>query len=87
MHHAKVVRGWLTTHAETIAVFRLPSYAPELNLDEYLNGDLKTDVHSGIPARAPIALVQTVLGNMRMLQSLPKRIRKYFDHPCNQYAA
>jgi len=34
-----------------IAVFYLPAYLPELNPDEYLNCDLKADVHGGKPAR------------------------------------
>ena len=87
VHHAKKVRAWLDAHPEAIEVFYLPSYSPELNPDEYLNGDLKAGVHGGIPPRDGKALMQAVLGHMRMLQRRPTRIQTYFEHPCIQYAA
>jgi len=35
VHHAKPVKAsWLAEHADAIEVFYLPSYSPELNLDE-----------------------------------------------------
>ena len=49
-HHSKKVTGWIESNSEKIEVFYLPSYSPELNPDEYLNGDLKGRVHSGIQA-------------------------------------
>ncbi len=42
VHHSKKVAKWLGKHEEHIAIFYLPSYSPELNPDEYLNGNLKT---------------------------------------------
>ena len=42
VHHSKKVTKWLGKHKEQIAAFYLPSYSPELNPDEYLNGNLKT---------------------------------------------
>ena len=42
VHHARVVKAWLQDYTEKIELFFLPVYAPELNPDEYLNGDLKT---------------------------------------------
>jgi transposase len=87
VHHATLVRDWLAAHVEAIEVFYLPSYSPELNPDEYLNGDLKAGVHGGIPPRSEKALVQHVLGHMRMLQRLPGRTSRYFAHPCIRYAA
>ena len=87
VHHAKPVRAWLEAHGDAIAVFYLPSYSPELNPDEYLNGDLKTGVHSGISPRDAKALVHAVLGHMRMRQQRPDRTSKHFAHPCIRYAA
>jgi transposase len=49
VHHATVVRDWLEAHREMIEVFYLPSYSPELNPDEYLNGDLKAGCTPGSP--------------------------------------
>jgi transposase len=83
----KVVRAWLEAHRDAIEVFYLPSYSPEFNADEYLNGDLKAGVHGGIPPRDAKALVRAVLGHMHMLQQRPDRTIKYFDHPCIRHAA
>ncbi|MEW6715863.1 MAG: IS630 family transposase [Nitrospirota bacterium] len=86
-HHSKPVKEWLQTHREKIEVFYLPSYSPELNPDEYLNCDMKTAVHSGIPARNEEGLKRKVVSHMRKLQKLPERIKKYFKHPRIKYAA
>ncbi|WP_444930375.1 hypothetical protein ACJJIF_00865 [Microbulbifer sp. SSSA002] len=36
-----MVKAWLSEHENEIEIFCLPSYSPELNLDKYLNCDLK----------------------------------------------
>jgi transposase len=45
-HRGKKVTEWLTAHEKQIAIFYLPSYSPELNPDEYLNGYLKARADS-----------------------------------------
>jgi len=40
-HRSRKVTEWIESNREKIEVFYLPSYSPELNPDEYLNGDLK----------------------------------------------
>ena len=86
-HHSKPVREWLEDHQQQIEVFFLPSYSPELNPDEYLNRDLKLNVHKGIPARTKSQLKRKTIGHLRKLQKLPKRIMKYFKNPHIAYAA
>ncbi|MEW5744444.1 MAG: IS630 family transposase [Nitrospirota bacterium] len=86
-HHSKEVREWAEKHNKRIALFYLPPYSPELNPDEYLNGDMKAAVLSGTPARSKRELKRKVLSHMRKLQKLPGRVQKYFDHPCIKYAA
>ena len=44
VHHGKKVKQWLGKNKENIEVFYLPSYSPELNPDEYLNGNLKCEL-------------------------------------------
>lgn len=87
VHHAKLVKAWLTEHTKEIEVFYLPAYSPELNPDEYLNCDLKAGVHSKSPARNQKQLKAKVLSHMRMLQKQPARVMKYFHHPKIAYAA
>jgi transposase len=87
VHHSKLVKEWLEKHNEKIEVFFLPSYSPELNPDEYLNRDLKLNVHNGEPARTKIQLKKKTISHLRKLQKLPDRIKRYFKHPKVAYAA
>ena len=51
VHHAKLVRQWAAKHSEEIELCYLPAYSPDLNPDEYLNGDLKNSIRNAKPAR------------------------------------
>ena len=86
VHHGTKVAEWLEGHKEEIVVFYLPSYSPELNPDEYLNGDLKTRVHSGIHAGTESDLKHKTQSFMRMLVKRPHRVRSYFRHQMVAYA-
>lgn len=87
LHDAVVVREWVAKHHKRIELIPLPKYSPELNPDEYLNCDVKANVHDkGLP-RTREELKETLLGFMRMLAKLPARVASYFQHPCIQYAA
>jgi transposase len=87
VHHSKHVKTWLDTNSDKIAVFYLPSYSPELNPDEYLNGDLKRRVRSGLPARSQDDLKRKTRSFMRTLVKRPQHVKNYFKHPLVAYAA
>ena len=87
VHKARDVRDWVAAHADAIALFYLPSYAPDLNQDEYLNGDLKLSVARRAPARDRAALLRTATSRLRSLQRRPDRVEKFFHHPRVRYAA
>jgi transposase len=87
VHHSKKVKRWLEDHKEQIEVFYLPSYSPELNPDEYLNGDLKSKVHSGRPVRNREDLEKKTRSFMRTLMRRPHHVCNYFKHPKVAYAA
>ncbi|MGB4219662.1 MAG: transposase [Smithellaceae bacterium] len=74
-------------HEAQIEVFYLPSYSPELNPDEYLNGNLKTFVHSGEPIRDHKDLESKTRAFMKTLIKRPAQVRNYFKHPKVAYAA
>lgn len=86
-HHSKEVTRWLEEHREQIEVFHLPSYSPELNPDEYLNGNLKTKVHSGTPVRNQGDLEKKTRSFMRTLLKRPAHVQNFFKHPKVAYAA
>lgn len=87
VHHGKNVKKWLGEHREQIEIFYLPSYSPELNPDEYLNGNLKTKVHSGTPIRNRKDLEMKTRSFMRTLLKRPAHVCSYFKHPKVRYAA
>jgi transposase len=87
VHHSKDVKHWLKEHQEQVEVFYLPSYSPELNPDEYLNGNLKSKVHSGAPIRNREDLKKKTRSFMRTLVKRPAHVRSYFKHPKVVYAA
>jgi transposase len=87
VHHSKLVKDWLLENKDNIEVFYLPSYSPELNPDEYLNGDLKQTIRSGLPARSEKELTKKTRSFMRRLQNRPHHVSSYFRHPLIAYAA
>jgi len=79
VHHGKRVRAWADKHSDKIELFFIPSYSPELNPDEYLNRDLKTNVHQAKAPRDLKQLKTNVRSFMSMLQKTPRRVAKYFN--------
>jgi len=87
VHHARVGKDGLKEYTKEIELFFLPAYSPELNPDEYLNGDLKAGVPSRSPARDAEGLKKKVRSHMTKLQKLPNRVKQYFHQPKIAYAA
>ncbi len=58
-----------------------------MNLDEYLNCDLKQGLSQKASPKTKKELKKNVNSHMRMLQNNPKRVSKYFKHPPIKYAA
>lgn len=86
VHHAQAVQDWLSKHKHEMELVFLPSYSPQLNPVEYLNGDVKQAVHSKAPIRSYQQLRQRVLCHLHKLQNLPARVKSYFQHPEIAYA-
>jgi len=87
VHHSKLVKAWLANHTEQIGLFFLPSYSPELNPDEYLNGNLKQKIRSGLPARSKEDLIKKTRSFMKTLQRKSHHVQGYFRHLKVTYAA
>ena len=87
VHHSKRVKKWLDEHQLRIEVFFLPPYAPEHNPDEYLNGDLKRRIRSGLPSRSQEDLARKTRSFMKTLQRRPNHVRNYIKHKFVRYAA
>ena len=86
VHHSAPVAEWVEANKERIALFHLPSYSPERNPDEYLNGDLKSELSRKAPPMDQGHLERNLIGSMRRLAKSPKRVASYFEHPAVTYA-
>lgn len=87
VHHAKSVQKWLASHRDQITVEYLPAYSPELNPDEYLNSDLKANVHRRKRPRDMATLESNVRSHLQLISRKPQRVRAYFGAKHIKYAA
>ena len=86
-HKTKKLKEWLEENKNKIEVFFLPSYSPELNPQEYVNQDIKTNV---IGKKRPINKAQMrndVEGFMYNRKNDKKQVQKYFHEKHVRYAA
>ena len=86
-HDCAKVWDWVDAHGERIDMFLLPRRSPELNPDEYLNNDLKANVHKGSLPNNEEELEDSIHSFLLKLLTLPERIMSYFQHHCVKYAA
>ena len=87
VHKAAKVQTWLAQNAERLRLFLLPTYSPELNPDELLNQDVKSNAVGRRRARDQKDLIANVRGYLRSTQRQPQIVRNYFLKPEVQYAA
>jgi len=86
-HKTKKLNEWLGANKNKIEVFFLPPYSPELNPQEYVNQDLKTNV---IGKKRPINKAQMrndVEDFMYNRKNDKKQVQKYFHEKHVRYAA
>ena len=86
-HKTKKLNGWLVKNKKRIEVFFLPPYSPELNPQEYVNQDVKTNI---IGKKRPInkAQMKTNVEDFMLKRKNDKmQVRKYFHERHVRYAA
>jgi|TARA_B100001971_G_C18135352_1_gene507260 transposase len=87
VHRSKKAKVWLKKKSHRIRLFYLPSYSPELNPDEMLNQDIKSNAVGRQRARNQNELVSNVRGYLHSRQRQPYIVKKYFEESHVQYAA
>jgi len=85
VHHGKLVEEFLKENKDKIEIFYFPSYAPEINPDEYLNNTLKENMRSGMPPRTAKSIVEKATGFMERLTKT--FVQNLFLHPKVAYVA
>lgn len=87
VHKSKKVRQWIAENINKIELFVLPAYSPELNPDELLNQDVKTNAVRKKRASNKEELKRNLVGYLRGRQKRPDLVKRYFRHKHVRYAA
>lgn len=87
VHRAVRVKMWVEAHKDSIELFALPSYSPELNPDEVLNQDVKSNALGRRRPEDQQEMVADLRGYLRSRQKKPQIIRNYFQEEHVRYAA
>ena len=86
VHHAKKVKEWVEKRRDRIELYYLPRYSPELNPDEYLNQDVKTNAVGRRRKRNLEEMESNVRSYLLSTQGQPEIVRSYFRAPKVRYA-
>jgi transposase len=87
VHRSRRVKRWLETHKTVIRMFFLPGYSPQLNPDECLNQDVKTNAVGRQRPKDRPEMMQQVRSYLRSAQRRPQRVKQYFQQKDVCYAA
>lgn len=87
VHKSKKVKEWLRHHLDRIEIFYLPGYCPELNPDELLNHDVKSQALSRKRPECQDEMVECMISHLRMRQKQPHIIKRFVDKIYNSQAA
>jgi len=87
VHRSGKVKKWLNKNEKHIRLFFLPSYSPELNPDEILNQDVKSNAVGRKRARCQSDLIANVRSFLWGRQRRPNVVKKYFSEKPVSYAA
>ena len=87
VHRSKKVKQWLEERPDAIQLFFLPGYSPELNPDELLNQDVKSNtIRKNRPSQQD-ELVKNVRSYLRKRQRQSHIVANYFHGKHVRYAA
>jgi len=87
MHKAILVKEWVEINKEKIELKFLPPYSPELNPDEYLNQDIKTNMLGKSRPKDKQELIKLATDFMQERKGNKKQVAKYFHAFKVKYAA
>lgn len=87
VHVAARVSTWVARRAATLQLHFLPGYSPELNPDELLNQDVKSNAVGRRRAANQNELLANVRGYLRSTQRQPAIVQSYFREAHVSYAS
>lgn len=87
VHRSKAVRRFVADHAQRLRLIQLPGYCPELNPDELLNQDVKTNALGKNRPTSKAEMIDGVRRHLHRRQKEPHVIRNLFKEKHVRYAA
>ena len=87
VHRSAKVKRWLAANAGKIVLFFLPGYSPDLNPDEFLNQDVKSNALGRRRPATQSEMIKGVRAYLRSTQRQPEIVKRYFHAEPVRYAA
>lgn len=87
VHAARAASRWFKAHQKEMRVYFLPGYSPELNPDEYLNQDVKTNAVGRTRPLDRNEMIGNVRAYLRSTQTNRSLVKRYFHAEQVRYAA
>ena len=87
VHRSRVAKDFVAAHTDQIRLIQLPGYCPELNPDELLNQDVKTNALGKSRPTNRAEMMATVRSHLHRRQKQPNVIRNLFQEQHVRYAA
>ena len=87
VHRSEKTQTWIDKYADKVRLIFLPAYSPDLNPDEMLNQDVKSNA---VRKKRPPTIQQmmdNVRAYLRNRQRKTTSVKRYFDAPSVRYAA
>lgn len=86
-HKSGETKRWLAKYSDRIQMFFLPGYSPQLNPDEFLNNDVKSNALGRRRPASRQEMTDDVHGYLRSTQRQPHIVRSFFRAESVRYAA
>jgi transposase len=87
VHRSKAAKQWVAQNENLIELFFLPGYSPQLNPDELLNQDVKSNAVGRKRAHSLSEMISHVRSFLRSRQRTPRIVKNYFNKKQVLYAA
>jgi transposase len=87
VHRSVLAKEFVETNAEQLRLIRMPGYCPELNPDELLNQDVKTNALGKSRPSNRMEMMTGVRSHLYRRQRQPQIIRNLFQEKHVRYAA
>lgn len=87
VHLAKATVRWFKAHRAALRVYFLPGYSPELNPDEYLNQDVKTNAVGRTRPLDRKEMIGNIRAYLRSTQANRPLVTRYFHAEHVRYAS